>query len=104
MMIEVSSPPEYASTIFSGMSAPHGQPHRAAQQQIEDSLLHVQAVLGLLENNRALRIHHLVSNFLAAMSRQTVHKRGIGSSCSHQLAVHLVRQENLCPVIGFVFL
>src|ERR1700678_2651923 len=103
-MIEVSSPPEDASTMFSGMSAPHWQPHRAAQQQIKDSLLHVQSVLGLLKNNRAFRIHDLVSDFLATMSRQTMHECRIRTSRCHQFPIDLVRRENLGPEISLVLL
>src|SRR3981081_3055067 len=103
MMIDVSSPPEYASTTFSGMSAPYRQPNRAAQQQIQNGFLNMHAIFRLLEDERVFRVHHFVSHFLTAMRRQTVQEHRVRSGFGHEFAIHLVRREDRGPLISLRF-
>src|SRR3984957_20865958 len=110
MMIEVSSPPESARTIFSdlsgiGVSAPCRKADRgAAQQPNQYSFLNVQAVFGLIKDHRVNRIHYLIGNFLSAMRRQAVHESCVWLSQLHERGIYLVWSKNSCTFLGFVFL
>src|ERR1700733_6100915 len=105
MMMEVSKPPEYASTTFSDMSAPYGQTVLSTvQQQRQNGFLHVQTVLRLVEDDRALRVDHPVGDLLAAMRRQAVHDNRLRRRLSQQFIVDLVGRENPRPLTGFLFL
>src|ERR1700757_4911630 len=95
MMMEVSSPPEKARTIFSGMRAPSREAaHAAAQQPYEYGFLNVQTVFRLIEDNGVQRVDDLIGHLLAAMRRQTVHESRMRLGQLHERGVHLVRREN----------
>src|SRR5579871_2489544 len=87
MMMEVSRPPEYARTTFSGMSAPYGQ-----------------TVFRLLEDDRLFAIHYLVGHFLPAMRRQAVHEHRMGCGFGHNAAIYLVWLKDFCPLCRLVLL
>src|ERR1700759_3960787 len=95
MMIEVSRPPEYASTTFSDIrfsllrykslsfrarGAIQKRPESrnlalsrfwresaVSHQQQHDRLLHMQTILCLIEHHRLRRVDHLISHFIATM-------------------------------------
>src|SRR3989338_3752467 len=103
MMMEVSSPPEYARTIFSATRAPPlSRPEASgampvSHEQQQDGFLHVQAVFGLLEDERGGRVHHRVGHLLAPMGRQAVEEDGVRRRLRHQFRVHLVGREDFFP-------
>src|SRR5689334_14856001 len=90
-MTEVSSPPEYASTTF----LTSGILERASEHLEDHGLLGVQAVLGLVQHDRARAVQHGVGDLLAAMGRQAVHhqRRGLGEA--EQPVAQLVAGERL---------
>src|SRR6266478_3875227 len=99
MMMDVSKPPEYARTTFSGMGAPNLQTaHLTAEQQHENRFLRVQTILCLLENNRLLGVDDRIGDLLAAMGRETVHKNSVRCSARHQLFIHLIRLKDFAPL------
>src|SRR5579862_3247423 len=105
MMMEVSSPPEYASTTFSRIGAPRRKAvSPALQQQNKNRFLDVQAVLRLIENNRTRRVNDGTRDFIAAMRRQAMHKQGMFGSKGKQFLVHLERREDFTAIGGFVLL
>ena len=57
------------------------------------SLLSVEAVFGLVENDGLWRIYHLVGHFLAAVCREAVHENRVRLRSPHQRRVYLVRHE-----------
>src|SRR5271157_2984427 len=101
MMMEVSSPPEYASTTFSFdigiplveliviVAIASLQPHElsrflwrnapciSAKKIEQDGLLHVQSVLRLVEDDGAWAIDHFGGHFVSAMSGQAVHESSV---------------------------
>src|SRR5436853_6260505 len=106
MMMEVSSPPEYASTtLFAlGIHAPWPETAQSATQQHEqDGLLNMQAVLGLVEHYGLRRIHHAIGDLTTAMRRQAVHEQRMLGGKLHQLVVHLEATEDLFALgcLGF---
>src|ERR1043165_9507751 len=105
MMIEVSRPPEYARTTFSGMCAPVGEAADPASQEDEkDRFLYVQPVLGLVENYRPRRIDDGVSDFIAAMRRETVHEHGMFGCAREKPLVHLERPKDRLTTLTLVLL
>src|SRR5215510_2907913 len=105
MMMEVSRPPEYASTTFSRMVAPCRRgAHAAAQKQQQDRLLDMHPVFRLVEDDRPWRINNPGGHFLAAMGGQAVHKNPTRRRTGEQLLVDLVGRKNPCPPSRFVFL
>ena len=64
----------------------------------------MQAVLGLIEHNRAMRFHYLVRHFLAALGRQTVHEDGVGMRFCEQRVIDLERGERRGPRFSFALL
>ena len=56
----------------------------------EDGLLHVQTVLGLVEDDALLALEHFGGDFLARVGRETVHEIGAGLSQGHQLRIDLI--------------
>src|SRR5215471_3680502 len=120
MMIEVSSPPEYAKTTFLGLGAvvftiPLScwvrAPARAetetvrsiglAKQGVQDRLLHVHAVFRLVQHHRLRSVQHLRCNLMAAMRGQAMHERRAAFEQRHQLAIHLVGLEDFAADLFF---
>src|SRR5579862_8705515 len=64
----------------------------------------MQAILRLLENDRVVGVHHFISDFLAAMRRQAMHKSRVPRGFSHEFGVHLVWTEYLSPLIRLALL
>src|ERR1035438_7748320 len=105
MMMEVSRPPEYASTTLSRIGTPRREAVNAAfQQQNHDGFLNVQAILCLVEDHRTRRIDHRRRYFITTMRRQAVHEQRMFRGIREQLRVHLEGQEYLAPLGSFVFL
>src|SRR5688572_21152925 len=99
MIIEVSSPPEYASTAFFTCRF-----MVILQNRYQYSLLGGQAICSLLECQGTFRIHNSVGHFKAAVGRQTMHEisgfTGPGKKC----LIHLVWPEYLGALLELVFL
>src|SRR6516162_557703 len=105
MMIDVSSPPEYARTTFLGMCTPDRETAGAApQQQHENGLLHMQAAFGLIEDHRPWRVHDRIGHFLPTMRGQAVHEHSARTCFSHQLIIDLVRLKNRDACLGLTLL
>src|SRR5689334_20418528 len=110
MMMEVSRPPEYASTTFSGMNSPWFlEPgvktmDAAAEEHQQNGFLHMQAILGLIEDHGPRRVDYVISNFFAAMRRQAMHKQRMRRGSSEQLIVDLISAEYLLALCGFALL
>src|SRR5579862_7690499 len=103
MMMEVSRPPEYASTTFSAIYTPRIRAaHLAAKQQQQDGLLHVQAAFGLVKDHGAVTIHNGVRDLHPAVRGQAVHEDGVRRCASHERFVDLVGRENPVPLLLFV--
>src|SRR6185503_4583965 len=95
-MTDVSRPPEYASTTF----FTSGIVERASQQIEDHRLLRVQAVLRLIQDDRARPVQHAVRDLLAAVRRQAVHdqRRGLGEA--EQPIAQLVAAEGLAALLA----
>src|ERR1035437_9963992 len=94
MMMEVSRPPEYASTTFSRIGTPRRKAVNAAfQQQNHDGFLNVQAILCLIKHHRTRRIDHRRRHLISAMRRQAVHEERVLGGIRKQLRVHLEGKE-----------
>src|ERR1019366_10246608 len=105
MMMEVSSPPEYASTTFSRIGTPRRKAMNAAlQQQNHDGFLNMQAIFCLVEDHRTRRIDHRRRHFVTAMRRKAVHEERVLGGIREELRAHLEGQKYLAPLGGFVFL
>src|SRR5690242_15079666 len=110
MMMEVSRPPEYASTTFSGMNSPWSLQaggktvNAAAEQHQQNGFLYVQAILGLIENDRAGRIDHRTAHLFSAMRRQTMHEQSVGRGMVEQLLIHLIWAEDILALRSFALL
>src|SRR5581483_4035747 len=110
MMMEVSRPPEYASTTFSGMNSPWFlEPgvktmDAAAEEHQQNGFLNMQAILGLIEDHGPRRVDYVISNFFAAMRRQTMHEQRVRCCRGEQLLVDLISTENLLALRGFALL
>src|SRR5215472_14914969 len=99
MMMEVSSPPEYARTTFLGNGFSLSE-----QQRVQKGVLHVQAVLRLVINDGARRIDYVLGDFQAAVRRQAVKKDTIRRCLSEKLLIHLISGECNFPLDSFAFL
>jgi hypothetical protein len=86
------------------MSAPSGQADGAPQQQIKNGFLNVEPVFSLLKDHRIFRIHHLVSNLFAAVSRQAVHKDRMRRGLGHEFLVDLIGLEEFGAFCRLMFL
>src|SRR5581483_2886348 len=116
MMMEVSRPPEYASTIFSGMSispspgrglrffAGDETANAVAEQHEQNGFLRVQTVFRLVENDRNRGFQHGPGHFIAAMRRQAMHEQRAGLGARHEAVVHLEGSEYLAARFAFLFL
>src|SRR5271165_4704874 len=99
MMMEVSRPPEYASTTFSRIGTPRREAvNTAFQQQNKNGFLNVQAVLRLVEDHGTRRIDDRFGDLVAAMRRQAVHEHRVPGGIGEQILVHLVGRENLASL------
>src|SRR5438552_19062008 len=76
--------------------------HLATKQQHENSLLHVQTILCLLENNRLLGVNDRIADLLATMGGKTVHKNSMRCGGRNQIFIYLIRLKYFRPLIGFV--
>src|SRR5713101_4220086 len=98
MMMEVSRPPEYASTTFFGNSV------SLIEQREQDRFLRVQTIFRLVEDNRALGIHHRVGDFRAAVRRQAMHEDGVRRGLREKRIIHLIASEGGLARRGFFLL
>src|SRR4029077_8265479 len=98
MMMEVSRPPEYASTTFFGNSV------SLVEQREQNRFLHVQAIFRLVEDDGALGIHHPVGDFRAAVRRQAVHEDGVRRGLREERVIHLISREGRLARRGFFLL
>src|SRR5215469_1879233 len=99
MMIEVSSPPEYARTTFLGNGF-----SLAEQQGVQKSLLHVESIFRLIVNDGTRRIDHALSHFQAPVGGQAVQEHGIGRGLSEELLIDLIPREGDLTLSRFAFL
>src|SRR6202043_703666 len=67
--------------------------HAAPQQAYEYSLLNVQTVFRLIEDNGVQRVDDLVGHLLAAMRGQAVHESRMRLGELHEPGTHLVGSE-----------
>src|ERR1700734_247634 len=74
------------------------------EQSKQDRLLHMQAILGLLENDGTRGLHEFRADFRSAMSRKTVHEDGVWSGAGEHRIVHLVAAEGRFTHFRFLFL
>src|SRR5438876_12328502 len=93
-LTEVASPPEYASTtrFTSGIVG------RASEQVEDHGFLRVQAVLRLVQHDRARAVEDRVGDLLAAVRGQAVHDERARLGEADQRVVELVAAEGLLPL------
>src|SRR5258708_1082660 len=102
MMMEVSRPPEYASTTFSAIGIPRIRAaHFAAKQYQQNGVCDGEPALGLVEDDGAVGIHDGVRDLQVAVRGQTVHKNSVRRSAGREGFVHLIGRENLVPLLLF---
>jgi len=70
---------------------------RSSHEELEQRLLAVEPVLGLIEDDRRVGLEHFSGHFLAAMGRETVHEERAGLGERHQLIVDLEGGEDAAP-------
>ena len=65
----------------------------------------MKTVFGFIENHRLRPVYDVVGDFVAAVSRQTVHEESILVRQAHQIGVDPVGFQGLAPVlhVGFFF-
>jgi len=56
------------------------------KQSVQDGLLHVHAIFGLVENERVRAIEDFRGDFQAAVRRKAVHKDSVWGGKRHQFA------------------
>src|SRR5262244_3543126 len=98
MMMDVSSPPEYASTTLSRMIAPRIRcrwADGAAQQGKKNGFLDVHAVFRLVVDHRVRRINDFSRHLLTTVRGQAVHEHRVARGQGKEFLVDLVRRENL---------
>src|SRR6185503_5387080 len=66
----------------------------------ENSLLRVQTIFRLVKHHRLWAIDYFVGNFLAAVSRQTMHKDRIALRELHQRSIYLIRFEYVVALLA----
>src|SRR5262245_37326623 len=76
---------------------------RRGDQRFENGLLRVQAVLRLVEHERAFGLDHLGGDLLAAVGGETVEDTRAGRG-GEQLRVHLERAEHRAARVGLALL
>lgn len=64
----------------------------ARDERRQDCFLRVQAIFGLLENCRCVRLERFVGDFFSAISRQAMHHQSIGAKVG-DLAIDLISLE-----------
>src|ERR1700738_5617323 len=64
------------------------------EQSVQDGLLHLHTIFGLVENERAGAVKDFRRDFQAAVRRKTVHEYGIRRSERHQLGIDLIGLED----------
>src|SRR4026209_1592953 len=99
MMIEVSKPPEYASTAFFTCCF-----IVILQDRNQNSFLGGQAVGGLMKRPRIVGIEAGVRHFKSAMRGQTMHKVSFPAGLCHQLVVDLIGTKDTAALFCFFFL
>ena len=67
---------------------------QAAEQQQQQRLLRVHAVLGLIEDDRLRAVEDRIGDFSVAARRQAVHEYCVRRGLLHQRFVHLERPED----------
>ena len=72
------------------------------EEHEQQRLLRMQAVFGLIEDDRGFRFEYLGRNFLAAVRRKTVHEERARTRERHQFFVHLIRREH-CRALRRLF-
>src|SRR5216683_3401977 len=70
---------------------------------MQDGLLHVHAVFGLIEDDRPGAVEDFRRDFQTAVRRKTVHEHGVRGSKRHQLWIHLVGLEGGDAYVLFGF-
>src|SRR5260370_12938976 len=89
---------------FSGRRVPSREAADAAdQQRYEYSLLNVQTVFRVIEDNGVQRVDDLVGHLVAAMRGQAVHESRMRLGELHERGIHLVGSEYRGTVRLFLF-
>ena len=70
---------------------------------MQDGLLHVHTIFGLLQDHGIGSVEHFIGHFRAAMRRKAVHEHGTRSGLFHEFAIHLVGLEHLAADLFFRF-
>ena len=99
MMIELSNPPEYASTAFFTCCFIVILQHR-----YQDSFLGGQPVGGLVKRKRVVRVHDGVRDLKSTVSGQAMHEIRLLARLCHQSIIDLIGPENLDAFLKLVFL
>src|SRR6185437_4412388 len=89
MMMEVSRPPEYATTTFFANFLSLDCALRA-EQTVQNCFLHVQAVFRLIVNDRTRRIHYRIGHFKPSMCRQTMQEYRVRRGQRKERLIHLI--------------
>src|SRR6059036_3563199 len=74
---------------------------RRAEQPDHDRLLDMEAILGLVEDDRLRSVDHSVGDLLATMRRKAVHDEYPRARVRHESLVHLIGPEGLATGLGF---
>src|ERR1017187_9343469 len=98
MMMEVSSPPEYAKTTFLGNGFSLGE------QRVQDRLLDVQAICRLIVNNGARGINDAFGDLKTAVGGQAVQEDSVRRGLREKRFVHLICRESFLARSRFSFL
>ena len=69
----------------------------------EKGLLGVEAIFGLVEDDRSGTVDDVVGDFLAAVRGQAVHEDGVVTGRIHEVGVHLIWAEGLEAGFELVF-
>src|SRR6266851_1051884 len=65
-----------------------------SEQSVQDGLLHVHAIFGLIEGDGLRTVEHFGRDFQAAVRRKAVHEHGVRRSKRHQPGIYLIRLEH----------
>ena len=74
------------------------------RQEREQGLLRVQAVLGLIEDDRRGGVHDVVGDLVAAVCWEAMHEQSAAPCPVHQRPVDLIRRKDAQARLGLLFL
>src|ERR1700744_6735427 len=74
------------------------------EQREQNRFLHMQAILGMLENDGTWGFHDAFADFRSAVRRKAVHEDGVWRGAGEHFFVHLESAEGVFTHFGFFFL